>query len=486
MLQNSKPRPRHIKLDKQPGMPHVKLIEEIRQTAMVNPGSTVELPFGDETQTLILTVCRDIGKGSWLWMLYRDDGFSSALEWSQLSNDPNYIHALIENSHPGFVLKTRRTTETVFEGVGETTANIRKGSLQGNLKNIQIANLLQSVSMGSMTGRLQINAKNDTASIYFSGGKALHATLRGAEGNEAIVQLFAWEEGEFSFYDESVNVPTTVTRSLPGLMMEGATYVDHLNFLQNRGLTNECYPTRIVEFSSQAEFAAALKGAVDCDMRLQHSLYSRMTGNSSWAEIVRDRSEKKTEWVPALFNLVSCGLVQFETTALLKSQQAPISKIDWSIVQAIENSMHRADTGLCTYAALLYSLKQEFYRFEGMDLPFSLIVFGYCEKTSDPRLPARFISFKASAVSDMRERINKVKRKYDLLCHYGAFAYAMVLPLSLKENAQRFAGILADVCASINVSDEYPLGALDFRASAVNIPEDCNSVESMLELAEKL
>ena len=113
-------------------MPTLRQLEDIRQTAMSNTGSMVELPFGDETQTLILTVSRDMGKGSWLWMLYRDDGFTSALEWSQLTHDANYIHALLENAHPGFLVKTRRTTEVNVDESQYQSQKIRRGTLEGN------------------------------------------------------------------------------------------------------------------------------------------------------------------------------------------------------------------------------------------------------------------------------------------------------------------------------------------------------------------
>jgi hypothetical protein len=484
MFRNSKPRQRNIRLDKQPGLPSIKTIEDQRQSTMVNAGATVELPFGDETQTLILTCTRDTGQGNWLWMLYRDDGFSSALEWSQVCNDASYIQALIENSHPGLIARSRRTSDSIMKSDIEQPTNIRKGSLEGTLKNIQVANLLQSVSMGSMTGRLQITAKNDIATVIFSAGKAVHATLRGAEGHEAILQLFGWDDGEFSFFEETVTAPTTITRNLTGLMMAGTTYLDHFRFLQNKGLTNECFPVRLKELSTIEELTAALKGSADCDLAMQASIYSCINNRSSWGEIVRNRSELKSEWVLALFNLVSCGIVGFEASAPGALQQKA-NRVDWSVVQTIEKSMQRADTGLCNFAALLYSLQQEFYRYESVEIPFSLVVFGFCQKSQDGEQPV-FIPLKASAVKDLQERTSKVKHKFDMLCHYGAFCYAVLLPLSNKDSASRFTDMLAEVCASIELSDDYPRNSISFRSSVVNIPEDCTNLDTMLEMAERL
>jgi DNA polymerase III delta prime subunit len=482
MFRNSKPRQRNIRLEKQPGLPSIKTIEDQRQQTMINAGATVELPFGDETQTLILTCTRDTAQGNWLWMLYRDDGFSSALEWSQLCNDASYIQALIENSHPGLITHGRRTSDSIMKPESELPINIRKGSLEGNLRNIQIANLLQSVSMGNMTGRLQITAKNDTANVIFSAGKAVHATLRGAEGHEAILQLFGWDDGEFSFFDEAVTGPTTITRNLTGLMMAGTTYLDHFRYLQNKGLTNECYPVRLKDLTTGEELAAALKGSADCDLAMQASIYSCINNRSSWGEIVRNRSELKSEWVLALFNLVSCGIVSFEAVAPGALQQKS-KKIDWSVVHTIEKSMQRADTGMCNFAALLYSLQQEFYRYESVEIPFSIVVFGFCQKHQVGEHPD-FIPLKASAVRDLQEKVSKIKHKFDTLCHYGAFCYAVLLPLSNKESARRFSDMLAEVCSSIDLSDDYPANAIAFRAAVANIPEDCTNLDAMLEMAE--
>ena len=73
-----------------------------------------------------------------------------------------------------------------------------------------------------------------------------------------------------------------------------------------------------------------------------------------------------------------------------------------------------------------------------------------------------------------------------MLCHYGAFNYALLLPLTLHENAIRFSNILADLCAPIEVTDEYSKSQIEFCAGVANIPENCNSLDDMLAIAEKV
>jgi hypothetical protein len=47
--------PRNIKLEKQAGLPTVKLLEEMMKKSMMASGALVELPFGDDAQSFNFT-----------------------------------------------------------------------------------------------------------------------------------------------------------------------------------------------------------------------------------------------------------------------------------------------------------------------------------------------------------------------------------------------------------------------------------------------
>jgi hypothetical protein len=484
MLHNLRSRPRNIKLDRRSGLPDVKLLEDMRQKAMVNAGAVVELPFGDDVQMFNLTVTRDSAHGSWLWMMYKDDGFNSGLVWSHVTHDAEYVCTLISNSNIGFVLNkpSQPLPTSAVALIGEQASNLRKGTLQGNLKKIQIGNLIQSISMTQMTGRLEIIAPTDKAVIYFANGNPVHATIRGAEGVEAMIQLQAWEEGEFTFYDERINVPATINRGLVGLLMEGATFVDHFTYLTKGGLTHESYLVPIAGVDLQQ----ALKNGVDCQEGDVITIYQMIDGTKTWGEIQRDLNFKKSEWVPVMFNLLNSGLICISTTPTKNlSQIASTSKMDWSMLQGFEQNMCRADTGLYAHAALLFFLSQEFYRYEITKHPFSLIVFGYCQKLTKSTEP-QFVPFRGRAIQELKEKVFKTKRRYDSLCHYGAFSYAMFLPLTVKQSAIRQAEFLAEMCSTIKISEDYHNTEIEFHANVANFPEDSTSLDELLTIAEKI
>jgi len=469
-------------------MPGVKLLEDMRQRAMINAGAIVELPFGDDVQSFNLTVTRDVTHGSWLWMMYRDDGFNAGLEWSQITHDADSIYNLINNSNMGFTWnKPVQTFPTSAKpspasADDDQAAKTAKGTLQGNLENIRIANLLQSINMGQMTGRLEIISPEDTAAVFYLEGNPVHATLRGAVGMEALVQLQAWQRGEFTFYNGPINVTTTINRGLISLLMEGATFVDHLTYLENSGLTHDAYPVQVKEVS----FDKALTTGVDSKFADVKLIYDMIDGAKTWAEIQRDLELTKNEWVPVMFSLLNSGAVRISSTPTKSTHQIKSKdKMDWAALEVFEQSISRSDSGLFTHSALLFFLSQEWYRYEETKRPFSLIVFGYCRKSTDSVEP-QFIPFRARAVEELREKVFKTKRKYDLLCHSGSFSYAMLLPFTLKKSAIRQAEILGEICGSVKISEDYAYAKIEFRAGIANIPEDCTSLDEMIAIAEKV
>ncbi len=82
--------------------------------------------------------------------------------------------------------------------------------LEGDLTNLQMPTLLQSINMGKMTGRLDLQSGGETAVIYFKDGTPLHCQLRNSEGEAAIIEAIGWDEGEFRFFMEQPHHRETI------------------------------------------------------------------------------------------------------------------------------------------------------------------------------------------------------------------------------------------------------------------------------------
>jgi hypothetical protein len=476
--------PRNIKLEKQAGLPTVKLLEEMMKKSMMASGALVELPFGDDAQSFNLTCKRE--QGSWLWMLYHDDGFNSGLEWSHVTHSADQIYTLISNSNLGFMmskpsqkaLPTSSQQQIASMPADPNAPKARKGSLQGNLRNIQIGNLFQSINMNQMNGVLEIIASHNKANVYFVDGNPIHATLRGAEGTEAMIQLQAWEEGEFTFYDERVSVAKTIDRGLIGLLMEGAKYIDHSKYLTQSLLTHESY---LIPVDGTDLEQALLSNGVECKLSDVIAIFKLIDGAKTWGEVLRDIELAKSEWVPVMFTLLSCGLVRISTAPGKMRQITVENRMDWKSVHSFESGLCRADSGLYTHPALLYFLAQEWYKFESMQVPFSLLAFGFATKSDDPKLQ---VPFSSKAIAELREKVFRAKHKYDMLCHFGAFSYAMLLPMSTRKSADRQAETIAEICSSLKISEDYEPSRIEFRGGIANVPEDCKSLDEVLALVE--
>jgi hypothetical protein len=157
------------------------------------------------------------------------------------------------------------------------------------------------------------------------------------------------------------------------------------------------------------------------------------------------------------------------------------NRMDWKSVHSFESGLCRADSGLYTHPALLYFLAQEWYKFESMQVPFSLLAFGFATKSDDPKLQ---VPFSSKAIAELREKVFRAKHKYDMLCHFGAFSYAMLLPMSTRKSADRQAETIAEICSSLKISEDYEPSRIEFRGGIANVPEDCKSLDEVLALVE--
>jgi predicted regulator of Ras-like GTPase activity (Roadblock/LC7/MglB family) len=106
--------------------------------------------------------------------------------------------------------------------------------LQGNLKEMSVADLIQHNCNDNKTARLDIHHAGQEASLFFAAGNVVHASLGKQEGEEVVYQILAWEEGDFSL-TQGIQAPRqSIERSWSGLLMEGAKRLDETDAnLQN-------------------------------------------------------------------------------------------------------------------------------------------------------------------------------------------------------------------------------------------------------------
>jgi len=490
------------RLPKQAALPSRSQLKSVFAEVETNQYSRVELPFGDPPEDYCLTAMLDRVKGGCQWSLYRGQGSQSALEWTLTSNDWEQIHNLICAQFPGWELKTRTLANTdqaasgslpksaaeSETGQGKDSSFVR--TLEGDLRNLQVPNLLQTISMGKLTGRLQIRSRTDTAQVFFNDGIAVHCQLKGVEGDAALIQLIGWEEGEFCFFPEPKTDLKTIKKRLDFLIMEGAQFIDQSKSLDSKGASFDAVVVRVHESLTEAEFEKLLSSGTGIDMVAQKRLYVAIDNRSTLFEILRNEHLAKTEWVPILFNLVNCGLVEFSHPQVVAKNKTTYQgiKVEWAQMRAAERALTMPETGLYTFPALLYFIDREYSRFERFKRPFSIVILKIGLLSKGNVAPGsgndytRLRPLPLLAVKDLGKTISRIKRTIDILAHYQTFDYALLLPETGRQAAGNFIDRLADVLKVTSLQDVGE-ETIDFAIGCASIPDDGNNLDTIIALA---
>ena len=99
-------------------------------------------------------------------------------------------------------------------------------SMQGQLREMGVAELIQHTCQDAKTARLALDSGGKQAVIYFEGGEVVHAAQGELQGEPVIYAVLNWGEGSFAL-EPGVEAPArTIHRSYAGLLLEGAKRID--------------------------------------------------------------------------------------------------------------------------------------------------------------------------------------------------------------------------------------------------------------------
>jgi predicted regulator of Ras-like GTPase activity (Roadblock/LC7/MglB family) len=100
--------------------------------------------------------------------------------------------------------------------------------INGNLKDISFADLVQIHCMDPRDAKMTISHQDQEAKIFFANGQVIHAEMGKNTGDEVIFEVLSWNEGSFEV-DNEVDLPVrTINRMWSGLLLEGARRLDEV------------------------------------------------------------------------------------------------------------------------------------------------------------------------------------------------------------------------------------------------------------------
>jgi GGDEF domain-containing protein len=497
--------PRNIRLPKQASMPSYGDVQFLMQEANKILGRWVELPYSGKDKKLefILAVKYDKGQEDPNWTLYQVTGAGQTTVWQYSSRDLSLICNLIltssgadqleelmpQTSLMGKVAGPQTTTSNKLPTAAGTSITFEpprpglKSTLEGDLKNLQVPNLLQSIGLAKMTGKLDVRSKAESAEVLFHDGIPVHAKVKDTIGDPALIELITWRNGEFRFWPDERSTEHTINKRLDSMLMEGMALYDQNTYLEETaGLKLESCLVKKNAMISEEEFAARVAKGAPIGLEQQLDFYELIDNKNTLFDLLRNRPMTKVEWVPILFNLVSCGLVQITDQAPQQNRLASLKSlgIDDAAVQGVVKNLLRPETGIFTYPAFIYLLDQEYLRYEYFNTPFSLLVFSIGQKKGDAVEALQML-----AVRRAMQRISLVKRHVDVLGHYETFDYAMLLPNTNSAAASALANRIADVLREAPLSSDMDTRSLYLAFGVATVPEDCQELDKVLMAARK-
>jgi hypothetical protein len=184
--------------------------------------------------------------------------------------------------------------------------------LSGELAKVNIANLLQLVKTGGLTGKLTFSQGARTATIFIHLGLPIHAECEGEEGVEGLMELFLWTSGTFSFNEEALDgVPWSIDKDDPDqsferLLKDGISYQEAKHYLDVFEITPKSILKPTGTAVSFAKQILAMPGL------------ERLDGKQTIAEALADMNLTKREYVKTISSWLLDGVADIAEPILLE------------------------------------------------------------------------------------------------------------------------------------------------------------------------
>lgn len=354
----------------------------------------------------------------------------------------------------------------------------------GDLGRFTIPDLLHTISLARLTGKLEVRHNQTTATVYVSNGSVVDATAMDLVGDDALIELLAWKEGQFSFEPRVLRNSHTVHQSIETLLEQSKHLTISLAQLKDRELkpTSTFLPKH--PNMPELQFVQKSVPGAPADGGVLLKFYRLMDGKQTLDELLRTTQMSRFHLIMILHHLVVNDLVIINNkTAQVEILTVAPRSIDTNAIQSVMMSLRRPETGMFLYPAFLYFLEQEYFRSYRSGTPLSVLVFEMHELRRG--LSGEWLrqALPTAAVLDAVLRISQLKRHVDLLAHYDAFDYAMLLPNTRANGAHTFASRI------IRSLTSEPLGGIDpaqisIAFGSASIPDDFVELSSLLGAAD--
>jgi CheY-like chemotaxis protein len=124
--------------------------------------------------------------------------------------------------------RIKRTVDRIaLEKMAKTAPS--DGVVRGNLSQMNVIDLVQSLEMGRKSCSLTMVDGKDKCEMFFQEGQVAHAVYGSLTGDAAVFKVLRWTGGNFQINFEAKTSQQTTTLNTQGLLMEGLRLLDESN-----------------------------------------------------------------------------------------------------------------------------------------------------------------------------------------------------------------------------------------------------------------
>jgi CheY-like chemotaxis protein len=145
--------------------------------------------------------------------------------------------------------RIKRTVDRIaLEKMAKTAPS--DGVVRGNLAQMNVIDLMQSLEMGRKSCQLKLNNEGEKCQVFFVEGQVKHATYGSLLGDQAVFKVLRWTGGNFELNFEGKTDQETTQLNTQGLLMEGLRLLDESQRDSESGTAEDAPPNSGAEAAS--------------------------------------------------------------------------------------------------------------------------------------------------------------------------------------------------------------------------------------------
>jgi response regulator RpfG family c-di-GMP phosphodiesterase len=116
-----------------------------------------------------------------------------------------------------------KLTQKIHELISKSPTPSPRGSkegLTGKIEEFSLPDIIQILSLGMKTAKVEIEGDRGSGKLYILNGKIVHASLGKLRGANAFMEIVNWDKGEFCIKHGQVTEDINVTASTNSLLLE--------------------------------------------------------------------------------------------------------------------------------------------------------------------------------------------------------------------------------------------------------------------------